>query len=109
LTAARTHARTVRGRLMMMVSSSSVFVNRLPPQCSLAPEGREKLQFKDFLFWRGKTDAYNAAGAAIEGVAATWLSPEIELMSALSVMVTLHAAAGSGSANAPKYTSSGVA
>jgi hypothetical protein len=31
-------------RLMMMVSSASVFVNRFPPQCSLTPQGREKLR-----------------------------------------------------------------
>ena len=29
---------------MMMVSSSSVFVNRLPAQCSLTPQGQETLR-----------------------------------------------------------------
>jgi hypothetical protein len=67
---------------MMMVSSSSVFVNRLPPQCSITPEGREKLRFQLFGFGVEKPTVYNSPGAAIEGVAATWLSPEIDLMSA---------------------------
>jgi hypothetical protein len=56
-----------------------------------------------------KLTAYKSPGAAIEGVPATWVSPEIELMSALSVMSHRHAAAGNGSAMAPKYTASGVA
>ena len=75
------------GRLMMMVSSSSVFVNRLPPQRSLTPEGREKLRVRLFGFGVEKSTAYKAPEAAIEGVPATGLSPEIDLMSALSIMV----------------------
>jgi hypothetical protein len=56
-----------------------------------------------------KSAAYKSPGAAIEGVPATWVSPEIDLMSALSVMSRRHAAAGNDSARAPKYTASGVA
>jgi hypothetical protein len=80
-----------------------------PAAQSHAPKGREKLPFR--FFGRGveKSNAYKAPGAAIEGVPATLLFPEIDLMSALSVMAHRHAAAGNGSAMAPKYTASGVA
>ena len=63
----------------MIVSLSSVFVNGLPPQCGLAPEGREKLRFRFFGFGMEKPTAYNAAGAAISRVPATSVSPAIEL------------------------------
>lgn len=94
---------------MMIVSSSSVFVNRLPPQCSLTPEGREKLWVRAFGFGAEKSTVYKAPGAAIEGVAAIWISPEIDVMDAVVVTVDLQAAAGSFLADAPKYASSGVA
>jgi hypothetical protein len=80
-----------------------------PAAQSHAPKGREKRRFRDFGFGVKNPTAYKAPGAAIEGVPATWVSPKIGLMSALSVMVHLHAAADNGSARAPKYTSSGVA
>ena len=93
----------------MIVSLSSVFVNGLPPQCGLAPEGREKLRFRFFGFGMEKPTAYNAAGAAISRVPATSVSPAIELTDAWAVMAASQAAARVVWANAPKYTSSGVA
>jgi hypothetical protein len=69
-------------RLMMMVSFSSVFVNGLHPQCSLTPEGREQLRCRHFCFGVEKSTAYEVPGGVIEGVSATWVSPEIGLMSA---------------------------
>src|SRR5690349_2683707 len=62
---------------MMMVSSSWLFVNRLPPQRSLTPGGREKLWLR-----RGveRPTAYEALGAAIAGVPATWTSPETDML-----------------------------
>jgi hypothetical protein len=80
-----------------------------PAAQSHAPKGREKLRFRYFGFGVKNPTAYKAPGAAIEGVPATLVSVEIGLMSALSVMVHLQAATGSGSARAPKYTASGVA
>src|SRR5882762_8101677 len=68
---------------MMIVASSSVFVNGLPPQCGLASEGREKLRFRFFGFGMEKLTTYNAAGAAISRVPATSVSPAIELTDAM--------------------------
>jgi|HubBroStandDraft_1064217.scaffolds.fasta_scaffold1736086_1 hypothetical protein len=79
-----------------------------PAQCSLTPEGREKLWFRRFGFGVRKTTAYNAAGAAISMVPATSVSPAIELTEALAVMAASQAAARVVFSNAPKYTSSGV-
>ena len=55
-----------------------------------------------------KLTAYGAPGATIARVPATSVSPEVDMVDALSVMGDLQAAAGSVLANAPKYTSSGV-
>jgi hypothetical protein len=94
---------------MMMVSSSSVFVNRLRRSAVSRPKGGRSSGSGFLAFGVEKSTAYKSPGAAIEEVPATWVSPEIELMSALSVMSHRHAAAGNGSAMAPKYTASGVA
>ena len=91
-----------------MVSSSSVFVKRLPPQGGLTPEGREKLRIRRFGFGEEKSTAYKAPGAAIEGVGATKLSPETGVMGMLSFTVAPQAARVPG-ASTPTYTSSGVA
>src|SRR6185437_11610017 len=69
---------------MMIVSCSWVLVNRLPPQGSLAPEGREKLRVRPGV---EKATAYRAPGAAIEGWAATWISLETEVMKLCAVIV----------------------
>ncbi len=90
----------------MMVSCSWIFVNRLPPQVSLAPEGREKLWLRRRV--EGPA-AYKAPGAAISGVLATWTSPENEVLEVSTVTVVLQAAARVLVESAPKYTSSGVA
>src|SRR5580658_2224727 len=68
---------------MMMVSCSSVFVNRLPRSAVSRPEGvGEALRFRG----RRKSTAYNAPGTAISRGAATSAPPAIELMSVFRVM-----------------------
>lgn len=71
---------------MMMVSSSSVLVNRLRRSAVSRPEGREKLRFGDFGFGVEKPTACEAPGAVIEVIPATLACPEIELMSAVAIM-----------------------
>ena len=72
--------------MMMMVSSSSVFVNRLRRSAVSRPKGGRSSGSGFLAIGVEKATAYKAPGAAIEGVPATWVSPEIDLMSALSVM-----------------------
>jgi hypothetical protein len=73
------------------------------------PKGGSSSGAGVFCFGVEKSNAYKAPGAVIEGVPATWVSPKIGPLSALSVMASRHAACDNGSARAPKYTSSGVA
>ena len=56
---------------LMMLSCSSVFVNRLPQPRSLMPEGREKLRFRVFCFGVEKPASYRAPEAMISRGVAT--------------------------------------
>ena len=93
-------------RLMMMVSSSAVLVNRLQESRSAAAGGRSALEI-GFLHRNGKATAYKAPGAAIEGVRATSVAPEIDVLKRFAV-IAAYAAASVEGARASKYTSSGV-
>ena len=64
-------------RLMMMVSFSSVFVNGLQHSAVSRPKGGSSSGAAFFCFGVEKSNAYKAPGAVIEGVPATWASPEI--------------------------------
>lgn len=93
----------------MMLSCSSVFVNRLPQPRSLMPEGREKLRFRVFCFGVEKPASYKAPEAMISRGGATSVSPKSRALSVLAFMLDLQAADDTVPARAPKYTSSGVA
>src|SRR5271155_3347354 len=68
---------------MMMLSSSSAFVNGLPRSAVSRPEGAgEALRCRG----RRKSTAYSAPGAVIWKGGATSAPPEIGLMSALTVI-----------------------
>ena len=92
---------------MMIVSSSSVCVNRLRvTRSTVAGGGSGALEV--FGCSVEKSTAYKAPGAAIATVPLPVLPPIIAFMNTSAVTVDPHAAAGVKLASAPKYTSSGV-
>jgi hypothetical protein len=90
---------------MMIVSSSSLFVNRLRVPRSAGAAGRSSSGF--FFGFGSRAAAYKARCAAIVRMPATSVSPEIAAMKPFAVIAG-YAAIGVETADSPKYTSSGV-